>query len=134
MLTNRNAFIGLSLLVCILIPRGSFSEAEPIQTLLPKNLPKEWVLRDAPEMFTKQTLFEHIDGQADLFLQYGFEKSIFAIYRNVNSSDNKIDVDIYDMGGPLNAFGIYSFERSPEYHFVLRSRMPHIGLDDPECW
>ena len=122
MLTNRNAFIGLSLLVCILIPRGSFSEAEPIQTLLPKNLPKEWVLRDAPEMFTKQTLFEHIDGQADLFLQYGFEKSIFAIYRNIDSSDNKIDVDIYDMGNVLQAFGIFS-------RFRNEDRPAGIGLD-----
>jgi hypothetical protein len=122
MLTNRNAFIGLSLLVCILIPRGSFSEAEPIQTLLPKNLPKEWVLRDAPEMFTKQTLFEHIDGQADLFLQYGFEKSIFAIYRNIDSSDNKIDVDIYEMGNVLQAFGIFS-------RFRNEDRPAGIGLD-----
>ena len=122
MLTNRNAFIGLSLLVCILIPRVSFSEAEPIQTLLPKNMPKEWVLRDAPEMFTKQTLFEHIDGQADLFLQYGFEKSIFAIYRNIDSSDNKIDVDIYDMGNVLQAFGIFS-------RFRNEDRPAGIGLD-----
>ena len=85
-----------------------------IESLLPKIAPSGWTLRDPPETFTKETLFEHIDGQADLFLQYGFEKSIFAIYRNVNSSDDKIDVDIYDMGNSLQAFGVFSRFRQEE--------------------
>jgi len=118
----HNAFIGLSLLVCILIPWGSFSEAELIQTLLPKNMPEEWVQRDAAEMFTKQTLFEHIDGQADLFLQYGFEKSVFATYQDKKTREKKIDLDIYDMGNVLQAFGIFS-------RFRNEDRPAGIGLD-----
>jgi hypothetical protein len=65
-------------------------------------------------MFTSETLFEHIDGQADLFVQYGFDKSVFALYRNVNSPEANIDVDIYDMGNSLQAFGVFSRFRQDE--------------------
>ncbi len=96
--------------------------ATPIESLVPKTAPDGWALRDSPETFTKETLFEHIDGQADLFLQYGFEKSVLAIYRKGDSSDDKIDVDIYDMGNSLQAFGVFS-------RFRQEDRPAGIGLD-----
>jgi hypothetical protein len=121
----HKALVGLCLLVSILGSWVSFSEAEPIQTLLPKNIPEEWVQRDAPRMFSTQTLFEHIDGQADLFLQYGFEKSVFATYHDKKTAERRIDVDIYDMGNVLQAFGIFSRFRSED-------RSAGIGLDSSE--
>ena len=93
-----------------------------MESLVPKIAPDGWALRGAPETFTRDTLFEHIDGQADLFLQYGFQGSVFAIYRNVNSSDDKIDADIYDMGNSLQAFGVFSRFRQEE-------KSAGIGLD-----
>ena len=113
-MTRREGLIILSFLVVLFASQDVFSGTTPIESLVPKVAPDGWALRDAPETFTRETLFEHIDGQADLFLQYGFEKSVFAIYRNVNSSDDKIDVDIYDMGNPLQAFGVFSRFRQEE--------------------
>ena len=104
----------LVLLVVMFASPNVFPGTTPIDSLVPKVAPDGWALRDAPETFTRETLFEHIDGQADLFLQYGFEKSVFAIYQTVNSSDDKIDLDIYDMGNPLQAFGIFSRFRQEE--------------------
>ena len=113
-MTRREALIILSFLVVLFASPNVLSGTTPIESLVPKIAPDGWALRDAPETFTRETLFEHIDGQADLFLQYGFEKSVFAIYRNVNSSDDKIDVDIYDMGNSLQAFGVFSRFRQEE--------------------
>ena len=113
-MTRSEALIILSFLVVLFASQNVFSGTTPIESLVPKIAPNGWALRDAPETFTRETLFEHIDGQADLFLQYGFEKSVFAIYRNVNSSDDKIDVDIYDMGNSLQAFGVFSRFRQEE--------------------
>ncbi|MGC8660017.1 MAG: DUF6599 family protein [Desulfomonilaceae bacterium] len=79
-----------------------------IESLIPKAAPDGWTLSVAPETFTRETLFEHIDGQADLFIQYGFKKSASGVYKRSNSSDDRIDLDIYDMGSPLNTFGIFS--------------------------
>jgi hypothetical protein len=109
-----NTLIILSLVFVLLVSGKVFSGPTPIESLVPKVVPEGWTLRDAPETFTKETLFEHIDGQADLFLQYGFEKSVLAIYRNMNSADDKIDVDIYDMGNPTQAFGVFSRFRQKE--------------------
>jgi hypothetical protein len=92
----------------------AFSELTPAASLVPTVAPEGWALKETPETFTKETLFEHIDGQADLFIQYGFEQSVFAIYRNLKSSEDKIDVDIYDMGNSLNAFGVFSRFRSED--------------------
>ena len=51
------------------------SGATPLESLIPKkDLPKEWSLIHGPQTYNKKTLFEHIDGQAELFLQYGFQK------------------------------------------------------------
>jgi hypothetical protein len=40
------------------------------------------------------------------------------VHREYKSAGVDMTVDVFDMGGPLQAFGIYSAERSPEYHFI----------------
>ena len=80
-----------------------------LRSFLPKeNLPEGWTLMEGPHLYNKKTLFEHINGQAELFLQYGFQNSIFAIYQDRKNSDHQVEVDIYDMGNVLQAFGIFS--------------------------
>ena len=93
-----------------------------MESLVPKETPDGWIARGAPEVFTRKNLFEHINGQADLFLQYGFEKSIFTVYENKNSSQEKIDLDIYDMGTVTHAFGIFS-------RFRQENHAGGMGLD-----
>lgn len=119
---RREALIIFSFLAVMMASQDVLSETTPIESLLPKTAPEGFALKDVPETFTRETLFEHINGQADLFLQYGFEKSLFAVYRNVNSSEAKIDVDIYDMRNPLQAFGVFS-------RFRQEDNSAGIGLD-----
>jgi hypothetical protein len=104
----------LFFLVVLFASQDVFPAATPIESFVPKTAPDGWALRDAPETFTRETLFEHIDGQADLFLQYGFSKSVSAVYRKADSPDDKIDLDIYDMGNSLQAFGVFSRFRQNE--------------------
>ncbi|MFZ5864688.1 MAG: DUF6599 family protein [Thermodesulfobacteriota bacterium] len=103
-----NGIIVLLLISFLFVTGNAFSEPSDIALLVPKETLDGWVAKGTPQVFTKETLFEHINGQADLFLQYGFEKSIFADYRNKDASEDKIDLDIYDMGNVLQAFGIFS--------------------------
>jgi hypothetical protein len=56
-----------------------------------------------------------MDGGADIYLQYG----LLALgHREYKSAGLDATVDVFDMGAPLRAFGIYSAQRSPEYHFI----------------
>jgi hypothetical protein len=90
------------------------SGSTAIESLLPKNIPDGWALIDGPHLYTKKNLFEHIDGQAELFFKYGFQKSVFAIYQNKKNQENQIELDIYDMRNGLQAFGIFSRFRNEE--------------------
>jgi hypothetical protein len=70
---------------------------------------------DDPASFYKpDTLFQLIDGGADVYLLYDFQ---VMLHQNLKSGPSEIAVDIYDMGNPENAFGIYAAERSPSYKF-----------------
>lgn len=98
----------VSVLVTLCVVCEAFSGMNPLESLLPESVHSGWLMRDPPETFTGETLFEHINGEADLFVQYGFNRSVFAVYRRENWPDDRIDVDIYDMGNSLQAFGVFS--------------------------
>jgi hypothetical protein len=40
------------------------------------------------------------------------------VHQEYKTTDADVTLDIYDMGNPLNAFGMYAAERSPSYHFL----------------
>ncbi|OGP64582.1 MAG: hypothetical protein A2169_15740, partial [Deltaproteobacteria bacterium RBG_13_47_9] len=120
---NRKKLITLSVLILIFTCKGISSIAAALESLIPKQgVHEEWALIDGPQTYTKKTLFEHINGQAELFFKYGFQKSVFAIYQNTKGPENQIELDIYDMGNALQAFGIFSRFRNEE-------RPGGIGLD-----
>lgn len=107
----------------MMIWSGTSLEAAPLESLVPqKDIPEGWTLIDGPRTYNKKTLFEHIDGQAELFLKYRFQKSVFAIYQSREKPDHQIELDIYDMGNVLHAFGVFS-------RFRNEDRPMGIGLD-----
>ncbi len=57
--------------------------------------------------FNADTLYEKIDGKAQLYLSYNFAELVFATY---DTGETPLDVYVYDMGQADNAFGIYKAE------------------------
>jgi hypothetical protein len=92
----------------MVIWHGSSSEGQTLESLLPQEMVDGWALIEGPRIYTRKTLFEHIDGQAELFFKYGFQKSVFTIYQNRENAQHQVELDIYDMGNVLQAFGIFS--------------------------
>jgi hypothetical protein len=68
------------------------------------------------QTFLPKTLYEYIDGAADLYLAYDFEELKVAEYQNEKKSS--VTVDVYFHKTPIQAFGIYSQERLPEGNFI----------------
>jgi len=64
----------------------------------------------ATRTFTADTLYEKIDGRAELYLSYGFAELKFATYTGPDGL--ALDVYLYDMADVANAFGIYKAEES----------------------
>lgn len=65
-----------------------------------------------PRFFDPENLFEYIDGAADEYLIYGFQRVVTADYA-IGPDSSSVNVEIYRMATPLLAFGIYAAERSP---------------------
>jgi hypothetical protein len=66
-------------------------------------------------VYTPGDLWDYINGAADAYLSYGFSELHIAEYVK---GKNSIKVEVYDHVKPLLGFGIYSFERSPQYRFI----------------
>jgi hypothetical protein len=83
---------------------------------LTKILPSGWKLMETIKHFTPENLYEHIDGRAEFFLAYGVVHMTFATYIHQTDTATFIDVCVYDMGHPSNAFGVFAAERPKVFH------------------
>jgi hypothetical protein len=73
--------------------------------------------REMPATYFPESLFEYINGAAEIYLSYDFKELIVAEYTKSDSTDS-VAVEIYDMGNHKNSFGIYSAERYPDNVFM----------------
>jgi len=74
-----------------------------------------WKLSSTVKIYDRNTIFDYIDGAAELYFAYDFVKVASAEYQNGKTS---IIIDVYDMNSPENAFGIYSLNRYQDANYV----------------
>ncbi len=87
---------------------GTKSLLEKVTTLTPKG----WEIFDKVKEFASENLYEQINGRAEFFLAYDMIRMTFASFVNSADKGKFIDLSIFDMGAPTNAFGVFSGERS----------------------
>jgi hypothetical protein len=65
-------------------------------------------LSERPREYTKENLYEHVDGHAEYFIGAGFAGlSVFEYSSATGHKDGpEIQVEVYDMGKPIQAFGV----------------------------
>jgi hypothetical protein len=74
-----------------------------------------WKLDEETRVFVPDNLWDYINGAAELFFTYGFEKLDVGEYLQ---GDQMVKVEVYQHKNPLNAFGMYSQERYQEGDFL----------------
>ncbi|UWZ83605.1 DUF6599 family protein [Occallatibacter riparius] len=86
-----------------------------LSKLLPEPLPSGVVAKAPPGFYTPDNLYQYMDGAADVFVLYGVRTLL-----HLDARDPSVDVtvDVFDMGSPDAAFGMYAAERAPDYHFI----------------
>jgi len=62
--------------------------------------------------FNTKTLFDYIDGAAELYLTYGFQN--LTVRRFEKSNQPPITLELYEMASSEDAFGVFSFEQQDE--------------------
>lgn len=75
-----------------------------------------WKQSGEIQTFSPKTLYEYIDGAADLYLMYDFQALKVAEYQN--EKKGSVTVEVYFHKTPIHAFGIYSQERLPDASFI----------------
>ena len=74
-----------------------------------------WEIKQEYPVYNPGTLWDYINGAADSYLSYDFEELYIAEYIK---GDVSFKVEIFMHASPLDAFGIYSTERSPDFSFI----------------
>lgn len=71
-----------------------------------------WKAQDEVEVYDRKSIFDYIDGAGEIYLLYGFRKVM--VFRLVKASDATILVELFDMGSPEDAFGVFSHAHEGE--------------------
>lgn len=75
-----------------------------------------WKKSGEIQTFIPKTLYEYINGAADLYLTYDFQELKVAEY--LNEKKGSVMIDVYRHKTPTHAFGIYSQERLPDANII----------------
>ena len=75
-----------------------------------------WRQDGEPQVFSPRTLYEYINGAADLYLTYEFQDLNVAEYKGEGEAE--MTVEVYRHGDSTQAFGIYSQERLADARFL----------------
>jgi hypothetical protein len=93
---------------------GSVPAASPDAALLPPSgFLQTWKRTENPHVFTASDLYGHIDGGAEIFLEFGFEQLTVQRYtpdfkpETGKPAADEFTVEIYRMADPIAATGMY---------------------------
>jgi hypothetical protein len=65
-----------------------------------------WEVIESDRFFDNESLYDYIDGSAEMFLSFGFSKVFNRIYSRINQPD--ILVDIFYMNSSYDAYGVFT--------------------------
>ena len=112
MIANR--FIALvqpllpALILLLAVPSGTLAAVEMKELLPPVSCGAGWKIEGKPLFYDRDTLSDRINGEAELYFPYGFDRMAAARYASEKNPGAGMDVEIYRMGSLLDAFGMYA--------------------------
>ena len=135
----RHAVFISIVMACAACGGGDPSQEEHVPTIATGvDLPADgelpgWSLATEPMHFEADNLWEYINGQADFFIDYGFVRVDTAEYRNDQESSSVV-LEIYRMGRPQEAFGIFAAERTPDDRPLEIGAQAYLGTNVLGFW
>jgi hypothetical protein len=121
------AFPAVVAAVIVLTPAPGGAQDRPGSPELAALIPRvaAWSPSEAPRSYFPDNLFEYIDGAAESYLSYDFRELLVADLEK-KGTDATLTLEIYDMGSPVNAFGIFGAERYPENKAAALGELSYI--------
>jgi len=108
-------FIFIIVFCSFFAPIVSGAAEAALETVLPSpSCASGWDREGKVVLYNKDTLFERINGESELYFPYGFELLASARYGNNKNPQIAVDADVYKMGSLLDAFGMYANYRKKD--------------------
>jgi len=111
-------FLLAALLVLAPHAPGAFAADAPHPALAALEAKGGWVALEPSRTFGPDSLYEEIDGEAELFLPYGMNRLTVAIVGRAASPGGEVRLELYRMASPRDAFGIWSQHRFPDQELL----------------
>ena len=90
-----------------------------------------WVESGKPEIYDRNNLFDYMNGGAELYLAYDFQKLVVQRYLSESedpAKKNSITVEVYQMNSSPDAYGLFSFDQEGEMVEVGQKAVYGYGL------
>ena len=97
-----------ALFLLLSVPERLPAAGAPEELLPPLSCGAGWKIEEKPSRYDRDTLSDRINGEAELYLPYGFDQMVAARYASEKTPGAGMDVEIYRMGSLLDAFGMYA--------------------------
>ena len=113
---GQKVLFGLSLFLLVSGPRCASLPAKDggDASLFPRLADRSWTAAEPARTFGPDNLYEEIDGEAELFLPYGFQELTVGFLRPAGNEKAEIRLEIFKHATQRDAFGVYSQHRFPE--------------------
>ena len=82
-------------------------------SLLPRLAKRSWTAAEPARTFGPENLYEEIDGEAELFLPFGFRDLTVGIVRPAGNDEAEVRLELFRHATSRDAFGMYSQHRFP---------------------
>jgi len=115
----------LALLLAVATELTMASSIDQVASILPAEI-DGWKKIGPPLTFTKNNLYDYIDGGAELYISYNFQKLLAIRYED--GASDEIVIDVFDMGDSYDAFGVFSHGREVEDGLVGQGSEYNSGL------
>ncbi len=77
-----------------------------------------WTVVSPPRVFSPATLYEEIDGEAELYLPYDFRSLAVAVLARPGNRAAEVRIALFRHGSAPDAWGVYSLRRFPGQQFT----------------
>lgn len=99
----------IAFLISVLISTPGMAAGPSAEKALPaKACAEGWTMDGKVTLFDKDSLFDRINGESELYFPYGFEVLVYVRYENKKDPKIAVDADVYAMGSLLDAFGMFA--------------------------
>jgi hypothetical protein len=111
----RRSVPALAVLVLSSAVLHGCGDRQPDRTAVIDLLPTQidsWTRGDPAASYDRETIFEYINGAGEVYRSYAFDQVVVAVYNSAQGPE--ITVELFDMGNPADAYGVFSYAREQE--------------------